>query len=117
MSLYTLEINLWQWNLLCSVSQYSTNGRFMGTLTLYCNICFPLNAAATNEITLNVFLLLAFPVDALKFPNVPITESELLIVIMIGGSKNLSVIFTIALSNAVAMSWLNEIIIYLLCYG
>ena len=49
--------------------------------------------------------------------NVPITESELLIVIMIGGSKNLSVIFTIALSNAVAMSWLNEIIIYLLCYG
>ena len=72
----------------------------MGTLTLYCNICFPLNAAATNEITLNVFLLLAFPVDALKFPNVPITESELLIVIMIGGSKNLSVIFTIALSNA-----------------
>lgn len=76
----------------------------MGTLTLYCNICFPLNAAATNEITLNVFLLLAFPVDALKFPNVPITESELLIVIMIGGSKNLSVIFTIALSNAVAMS-------------
>ena len=38
-------------NLLCSVSQYSTNGRFMGTLTLYCNICFPLNAAATNEIT------------------------------------------------------------------
>ena len=54
---------------------------------------------------------------ALKFPNVPITESELLIVIMIGGSKNLSVICTIALSNAVAMSWLNEIIIYLLCYG
>ena len=49
------------------------------------------------------YLPLAFPVDALKFPNVPITESELLIVIMIGGSKNLSVIFTIALSNAVAM--------------
>ena len=89
----------------------------MGTLTLYCNICIQLNLAETNDITMNVFLLLSFPLDAQKFPNVPITESELLIVIMIGGSKNLSVIFTIALSNAVAMSWLNEIIIYLLCYG
>src|SRR5690606_18089941 len=117
MSLYTLESNLWQWNLLCSVSQYSTNGRFTGTLTLYCNICFPLKAAATSEITLNVFLLFAFPVDALKFPRVPITESELLMVIIMGGSKNSSVILTMALSSALAVSWLSGIIIYLLCFG
>src|SRR5690554_6330100 len=104
MSLYILESSLWQWNLLCSVSQYSITGRVGGTLTLYCNICFPLNAAATNEITLNVFLLFAFPVDALKLPSVPMTESDLLMVIMIGGSKKLSVISTMAFPSAFTVS-------------
>ena len=33
------------------------------------------NAAATIADTLNVFLLLALPMDALKLPNVPMTES------------------------------------------
>ena len=32
------------------------------------------NAAATMAEMLNVFLLLALPVDALKLPNVPIVE-------------------------------------------
>jgi hypothetical protein len=35
-----------------------------------------LNADATMADTLKVFLLLAFPMDALKFPNVPITASS-----------------------------------------
>ncbi|MGJ1534272.1 hypothetical protein ACR784_04565 [Sphingobacterium multivorum] len=88
-----------------------------GTSTLYCNICFPLNADAINEMTLNVFLLFAFPVEALKFPSVPMTESELHIFIMMGGSKNLSVILTSERSNASTVSCLNGIIIYLPCYG
>ena len=36
----------------------------------------PVMAAATIAQTLNVFLLFALPVEALKFPKVPITESS-----------------------------------------
>ena len=36
----------------------------------------PLNADATMAETLNVFLLLALPMEALKLPNVPITASS-----------------------------------------
>lgn len=48
-------------------------------------------AAATIAVILNVFLLLAFPVDVLKLPSVPITESPTFSIS--GGVVKLSVIF------------------------
>lgn len=61
---------LWQWHLLCSVSMYSTRFLQGGSSALYFSTSFPDRAEATMALTLNVFLLLGFPVDALKLPNV-----------------------------------------------
>lgn len=47
--------------------------REAGTVMQHCAI---LRAAAAMAETLKVFLLLAFPMDALKFPRVPIVESS-----------------------------------------
>ncbi len=49
----------------------------------------PVMAAATIAQTLNVFLLFALPVEALKFPKVPITESSTRKIT--GGAANSSV--------------------------
>lgn len=49
----------------------------------------PVMAAATIAQTLNVFLLFALPVEALKFPRVPITESSTRKIT--GGAANSSV--------------------------
>ncbi len=47
---------------------------FGGRYAEYFNTSSFFNAAATMAEILNVFLLLALPVDALKFPSVPMVE-------------------------------------------
>ena len=68
------SITLWQWYLLCSVSMYKILRLFSGRQAEYWSTSSFFNAAATIAEILKVFLLLALPVDALKFPSVPIVE-------------------------------------------
>ena len=68
------SITFRQWWGLCSVSTYSTFRLASGSSAAYLSTVPFFKAAATIADTLNVFLLLALPMDALKFPNVPITE-------------------------------------------
>ena len=46
-----------------------------GKLARYSNTCPLMRAAATRAQTLKVFLALAFPVDTLKLPSVPMIAS------------------------------------------
>ena len=60
------------------------------------------NEAATMAETLKVLRLLAFPVDALKFPKVAMVESPTQSIS--GGTSNLSVALIVALRRRAASS-------------
>ena len=66
----------WQWWRPCSVSMYRTVRLSSGNDERYFSTVPFFNADAAMAVTLKVFLLLALPIEALKFPSVPIAASS-----------------------------------------